>query len=404
MVLGNRGTVEERIMGLIELLFPKKKEEMRVQQTFKMIDGYVPVFHNFSGAIYESEFVKTAIDSVARHISKLSVVIESGTQTELITNLKKFPNGVNTWSQFLYRLTTVLYVKNTAFILPIRDKFGETKGIYPICPLSWELVQDNRGEFWVRFKFKNKDTVAEKLSDIGILTRYQFDSELFGSDNKALHETMNLIEIQRQGIEENTKNSATFRFYANVTNFSKADDLARERKRFDEENFHTDGGGILLFPNTYKDIHQMTAQTLTVDTEQLKLIERNIFDYFGVNEDIIQNKAYGDKFSAFYEGAIEPLAVQLSEVLTKMLFTPREIAFGSGITFTANRIQYMSNADKLAVSKDLVDRGILSINEAREIWQLTSIEGGDKHILRGEYYDSSTGTKVEEIGDSADVE
>ena len=391
-------------MGLIELLFPKKKEEMRVQQTFKMIDGYVPVFHNFSGAIYESEFVKTAIDSVARHISKLSVVIESGTQTELITNLKKFPNGVNTWSQFLYRLTTVLYVKNTAFILPIRDKFGATKGIYPICPLSWELVQDNRGEFWVRFKFKNRDTVAEKLSDIGILTRYQFDSELFGSDNKALHETMNLIEIQRQGIEENTKNSATFRFYANVTNFSKADDLAKERKRFDEENFHTDGGGILLFPNTYKDIHQMTAQTLTVDTEQLKLIERNIFDYFGVNEDIIQNKAYGDAFSAFYEGAIEPLAVQLSEVLTKMLFTPREIAFGSGITFTANRIQYMSNADKLAVSKDLVDRGILSINEAREIWQLTSIEGGDKHILRGEYYDSSTGTKVEEIGDSSDEE
>jgi hypothetical protein len=215
---------------------------------------------------------------------------------------------------------------------------------------------------------------------------------------------MNLIEIQRQGIEENTKNSATFRFYGSVTNFSKAEDLAKERKRFDEENFRTDGGGILLFPNTYKDIHQMTTQTLTVDTEQLKLIEKNVFDYFGVNEDVIQNKAYGDLFSAFYEGAIEPLAVQLSEVLTKMLFTPREIAFGSGITFTANRIQYMSNADKLAVSKDLVDRGILSINEAREIWQLNAIEGGDKHILRGEYYDTSTGTKVEEIGDSADEE
>jgi len=391
-------------MGLIELLLPKKKEQIVVEQNFKMIDGYAPVFHTWGGAIYESEFVRTAVDSIARHISKLSVVIESGTQTELITNLKKFPNSSSTWSQFLYRLATILYVKNTAFIVPIRDKYGATKGIYPLCPVEWELVQSTNGELWVRFKFKNRDTLAERLKDIGIVTRYQYDSEFFGSNNKALDETMNLISIQRQGIEESTKNSATYRFYGNVTNFSKSEDLAKERQRFDEENFKTNGGGILLFPNTYKDIHQMTAQTLTIDTEQLKLIERNVFDYFGVNEDIIQNKAYGDKFSAFYEGAIEPLAVQLSEVLTKMLFTDREIAFGSGITFTANRIQYMSNTDKLAVSKDLVDRGILSINEAREIWQLTPIDGGDKHILRGEYYDSSTGTKVEEIGDSADEE
>ena len=116
-----------------------------------------------------------------------------------------------------------------------------------------------------------------------------------------------------------------------------------------------------------------------------------------MNEDVIQNKAHGDAFSAFYEGAIEPFAIQLSEVLTRMLFTEREIAYGSGISFTSNRIQYMNNSDKLSVSKDLVDRGVLSINEAREIWQLPPIDGGDIHILRGEYYNPNTGEKVEEI-------
>ena len=156
----------------------------------------------------------------------------------------------------------------------------------------------------------------------------------------------------------------------------------------------------MLFPNTYNEIKQITSQAFTVDTEQLKLIERNVYDYFGVNEDIIQNKAHGDEFSAFYEGAIEPLAIQMSEVMTRMLFTDREIAFGAGIYFTSNRIQYMNNSDKLNVSRDLLDRGVISLNEAREIWQLPPVEGGDIHILRGEYYNSQTGEKVEEIGDS----
>ena len=391
-------------MGLIEMIFPKKKKEVTVKETFKILDGYVPVFRDWNGAIYESEFVKTAIDAVARHISKLSVVIEAGTQSELITRLKKSPNQYSTWSQFLYRLATILNVKNTAFIIPLRDKFGTTVGIYPICPLEWELVRAGE-ELWLRFRFKKGDTFAEKLSDVGILTRYQFESEFFGSDNKALDDTMNLIHIQRQGIEEYTKNASSYRFTAQLKNFSSPEDLKKERERFDVENFQgNSGGGILLFPNTYADVKQITSQSYAVDTEQLKLIERNVFDYFGVNEDVIQNKAYGDMFTAFYEGAIEPLAIQLSEVLTKMLFTPTQIAFGSGIYFTANRIQYMTNADKLAVTKDLTDRGILSINEAREIWQLTPIDGGDRHILRGEYYDTSTGTKVEEIGDSADNE
>ena len=391
-------------MGLIEMIFPKKKKEVTVRETFKILDGYVPVFSNWNGAIYESEFVKTAIDAVARHLSKLSVVIEAGTQSELITRLKKSPNQYSTWSQFLYRLATILNVKNTAFIIPLRDKFGTVVGIYPICPLEWELVRAGE-ELWLRFRFKKGDTFAEKLSDVGILTRYQFESEFFGSDNKALDDTMNLIHIQRQGIEEYTKNASSYRFTAQLKNFSSPEDLKKERERFDVENFQgNSGGGILLFPNTYADVKQITSQSYAVDTEQLKLIERNVFDYFGVNEDVIQNKAYGDLFTAFYEGAIEPLAIQLSEVLTKMLFTPTQIAFGSGIYFTANRIQYMTNADKLAVTKDLTDRGILSINEAREIWQLTPIDGGDRHILRGEYYDTSTGTKVEEIGDSTDEE
>ena len=391
-------------MGLLEMLFPKRKETVIANNTFRMLNGYTPVFHNWNGKIYESQFVRSAIDAKARHSMKLAVRVTGGTRSELLTSLKKAPNKFQTWSQFLYRVSTILDVDSNAFILPLRDKYGDITGIYPICPRDWELVLATSGDLWIRFKF-DSGKVAEKLSDVGIITRFQYDSEYFGSSNNCLRETMQLITIQRQGIEESTKNANTYRFMAKLSNFSKAEDLALERQRFDVENFQKkNGGGILLFPNTYNEIKQITAQSFAVDSEQLKLIERNVYDYFGVNEDVIQNKAYGDAFSAFYEGAIEPFAVQLSEVLTRMIFTEREIAYGSGIFFTANRIQYMTNKDKLDVSKDLIDRGVLSINEAREIWHLDPIEGGDVHILRGEYYNPQTGEKVDEIGDGNDEE
>ena len=104
------------------------------------------------------------------------------------------------------------------------------------------------------------------------------------------------------------------------------------------------------------------------------------------NDDVLQNKAYGDKWSAFYEGAVEEFAIQGSEVMTKMLYTLRERTNGNEVMLTSNRLQYMSNADKLNVSSQMLDRGIMSINDVREIWNLPPIDGGDTRIIRGEYY------------------
>ena len=127
----------------------------------------------------------------------------------------------------------------------------------------------------------------------------------------------------------------------------------------------------------------------------MKAIKDSVCQYFGVNEDILTNKAYGDAWAAFYEGAIEPFAIQFSEVMTKMLFTFREQSQGNMVMATANRLQYMSNNDKLNVTAQLLDRGMLSLNEAREIWQMAPVEGGDVRIIRGEYYDADE--KVTEV-------
>jgi hypothetical protein len=120
----------------------------------------------------------------------------------------------------------------------------------------------------------------------------------------------------------------------------------------------------------------------------MQLIKSNVFEYFGVNEKILRNEAYGDAWTAFYEGAIEPFAIQFSEVMTKMLFTLREQTQGNRVQATANRLQYLSNSEKLNVSSQMLDRGIMSINDVREIWNLPPVEGGDVRIIRGEYWNA----------------
>ena len=145
----------------------------------------------------------------------------------------------------------------------------------------------------------------------------------------------------------------------------------------------------ILFPNTYKNIQQLKQEAYKVDADQMKLIKDNVFDYFAVNEDIIQNKAFGDSWLAFYEGAIEWLAIQLSDVLTRMLFSDRERQYGNRIYFTSNRLQYMSNADKLTAIQTFADRGLMTRNELREIANLAPLPEplGSQIPARGEYYD-----------------
>ena len=177
---------------------------------------------------------------------------------------------------------------------------------------------------------------------------------------------------------------------AKLSNFAKAEDLAKERQRFTAENFSKDshGGGLLLFPNTYQDVKQVDVKPWVVDAEQRKAIEANVYKYYGVNDDILTNHFDSENWSAFYEGAIEPFAIQESEVLKKMFFTLREQSSGNGVTVTANRLQYLSNKDKLNVSAQMADRGLMTRNEIREIWNMSPLPDplGSQLPVRGEYY------------------
>lgn len=376
-------------MGLFDKVFAywrSRGDRMVARDTFRLLNGYSPVWHSWGGEIYESELVRAAIDARARHISKLQITTQGTAKPSLQTKLRLGPNEWQTWSQFLYRLSTILDVQTNAIIVPVIDKGGDTTGIYPVLPDKAELVEF-KGDPWIRFRFSNGQAAAVELERVGIMTKFQYRNDFFGEGNRALHPTMELVDLQKQGIEEGVKNAASFRFMATLSNWSNEKDLTLERERFTEANLKK-GGGVLLWPNTYKDIKQIDAKPFVVDADQMKLIESSVSNYFGVNTAILQNAAIGDAWSAFYEGAIEPFSVQLSDVLTRMLFSQRERELGSSVMATANRLQYMSNQDKLNVSAQMADRGLMTRNEIREIWNLPPLpdEIGNQLPVRGEYY------------------
>lgn len=375
-------------MGLFEKLFPRQTARRQVEEYFKTLTAYRPVFTSWHGAIYESELVRAAIDTRARHISKMSVVFTGAAKPYLQSKLKIAPNEWQTWSQFLYRLSTILDNQNSAFIVPVFGQYGEVTGMFPVLPSKCEIVETADGVPYLRYTFITGEKASIERELCGLMTKFQYKDDFFGESNSALAPTMDLIHTQDQGIKEAIKNGATFRFMAKLNNFSKPEDLAKERKRFSRENFEAeDGGGLLLFPNTYADIQQIKSTPFTVDADQMNAIKENVFNYFGVNEAVLQNKATDEQLDSFFDGAIEPFSIQLSQVLEKMLFTNREISVGNHVYVAANRLQYMSTTHKINMAQQLGDRGMITINEVRELFNYPPLlEGGDKAPIRGEYY------------------
>lgn len=383
-------------MSLFEKIF-RPKEATKSEQVmdsskpiFYELNNYRPVFTDWKGEIYEDALVRAAIDARARHISKLKVEIRGTAQPAFQNKMRQGPNQWQTYSQFLYRISTILDIHNTAFIVPVFDAGMVITGYYPVLPKKCEIVEF-KGEPWLRYKFSHGDTAAVEFKKCAILNKFQYKDDFFGENNDALDETMNLMDIQAQGIEDGVENAASYRFMAQVNNFTKADDLKNERVRFSKENLTADAeaGGLLLFPNTYQNIQQIKTNSYQIDPEQTKLINENVFKYFGVNDRILKNEATSDELDAFFNGAIEPFAIQFSEAMTRAIFSERERAGGSYLVANANRLQYMTMKQKVEMAQQMLDRGVMSINEARELFNYLPVEGGDVRTIRGEYKNSS---------------
>ncbi len=391
-------------MGFFDKLF-RPKPDPAVLNYFQMLGSYTPVWRSSAGGVYEALETRAAIHTIATHCSKLkpNIVGSAGKRYERMLQVK--PNPWQTTSQFLYRLATIYEVENNAFLIPIHSEYSSTDvvGLFPVVPASCELRESKSGKLILKFTFPNGKTAYEDFDQVGLMTKMQFQNDLFGDDNSPLLPTMKVIGMQQQAMVESIKQSASPRFLAKISNSLRREDLAAERKRFIEDNLGIqNSGGVLLFDQKYSDVKEISAKASTIDAEQMKLIDDNVAKYFGVSPAVMRNEMNEEVWNAFYEGKIEPFALQASLVICDMLFSDRQLAAGNGVEFSANRLQFATSRNKLNTITQMFDRGMLSRNEGREILQMPGIgPDGDKYFIRGEYVDSSQ--RIEEDDPEEDL-
>lgn len=374
-------------MGLFDRFFKPKEmnNANNMNESLTTFTTRAPIFSSFQGSIYEMELTRSIIHAKAKHTAKLSPHIEGNAYKELANTLKFKPNEFQSTYDFLYRLRTLYEVDTYAFIIPLMsDDNLSIKGFYPLKAEQVEIMEYN-GVVFLKYSFLDGTKAAIEYDRVGVLSKMNYNEEFLGDGNGVLNETLSLLDVQKQGVQDAIKQSARIDFMARLGGTVRPEDIERERKNFTQANLSRDNkSGVMMFDQKYIEVKQIEHKSYIPDEKQMSYVKNNLFSYFGINEDILQNKYNEDIWNAFYEGEIEPFAVQLSLAMTNMLFTSKEKAYNNYVHFSANRLQYASNKTKLDVSQTLFDRGIFGTHEVADIWNMPKT-GENKRYIRKEY-------------------
>ena len=374
------------LRSLFDAVFHRPQMQA-VNGYFSTFTAYAPSFTTWQGGLYEAELTRSIIESGADHASKLKPEVSGSAQPVAARALRQQPNPWMTTPQFIKRIWTILQVNDTALIVPIDAGDGITiTGYYPVLPSQCEAY-DVDGELWLKLTFPTGDSVLVEWSRVGVMTRHQYQSDLFGDGTNVLQPTLELMHAQNEAEQSAINQGAAIRFIGKLSQNRNEGDQERARKAFNAQLSADNAGGIAVYDKLFSDVEQITPTSYTVDAAQMERIEKSAYRFFGSNEDIVTNCADEDTFNSYYEGRIEPFAVQLGFVITSMTYTANEIAHGNSIMFSANRLEFASNTTKLNVSVALFDRGIWNGNQVADVFQSPHYEGGERHVIRGEYID-----------------
>ena len=374
-------------MGLLEKIFPKQMAEAQVYTYFRTLGGYSPVYTSFDGGVYEMALTRACIHTFANHVSKLKPVVQGPNAGRLSRLLEYQPNPWMDAKKYLYRLATIYKAENNAFIAPLYDDELHRRivGYFPVLASQAAIVEEDGGQY-IRYHFPTGVGVTP-LGETGMLTQMQYRDDFFGDQNQVLRPTMEAMNAQNQSIVNGVKASGTVRFLAKLAQVLKPEALNSERDRLVKDNLGSDNGGVMIFDAKYADITPIESKPYVVDDKQAASIRESVFDYFGMSDAILQNKYTSDQWSAYYEGQIEPFAIEMSLVHTNMTYSAEEIARGKQIIFSVNRLQHMTMSDKLSTVTQLFDRGMMNMDEGREVFQLPALDTEDsrRYYIRRDY-------------------
>ena len=371
--------------SLFNLIFGKKganQQNNNVTQTqFQLLSGWNTQFSTLSEGTYNSKVARQVIDRIATHCAKL---VPKHIQTDITNNIKgdinfllsNQPNPLMNTFDFIYRVISLLYTDCNAFIYIARDKTGFITGFYPVLATTYELLQGIDGTMYLQFDFVNGKTYTIPYMELIHLRLFYNRNDIFGASNYVLQTDLNTAHTVTEGIDKAIKTTSNLKGILKYGNSMLKDkDLKANKDNFVKDFLNMDNEGGIAALDAKAEFQEVNLKPITLDNEQLKQVNYNIFDYFGVSEKIVENSFTEEEWNAFYEGIIEPRAIQMGYAFTNKIFKRQSIKDGHRIIFTANRLQYSTLSNKISLIKEAGALGLLTKDEAREIIELPQIGG-----------------------------
>ena len=366
--------------SLFSMLFGAK-EQKTFGTELELMHGYRAVFTNYDKKLYHTSQIRVCIDAIARNGAKLNPKhIRSTTREykQLNNNIARLlseqPNEIDNAYSFYYKVISQLYLVNNAFVYIARDVDGTPVGLYPITPNHYKLLE-YKGNIYIEFFFDRRKYVASLQDDVIHLKRFYCENDVFGDSNEPIVKTMSIKHIMREGLVNAIKTTSSIRGILKTTKaMLKPDDIKNTRDQFVNDFIKANDGSGIGGIDATTDFVPVNLNPVTATSDQINEIDSEILNYYGISNAILQSDYDEDKWNAFYNSVLEPLAVQMGLEFTIKLFTITERYHGNKIVFEANRLEYASNKTKIDIARYL--NNYLTINEVRKIFNLDPVEDG----------------------------
>lgn len=386
-----------------------KPTTSRVQLISENTNG----FYSWGGDIFKSDIVRSCIRPFANAVCKLEMKHIRGEGKDLKVNPEAYirffleePNPNMTAPVFLERLATQYKLNNNGFACIFRDEFGFVSEMYPIPALNVEAVYSESKELYLKFALMNGKIVAFKYADVIHVARDYNRNDVFGeSSAEVLTPLMEIVNTTDQGIVKAIKNSGIIKWLMQIKTQMRDEDIdnyvSKFNKRFLDVETSTTLGGVAA-TDAKADLKQVEPKDYVPNASQMEKTTQRLYNYFGVNEKIIQSKWSEDEWNAFYENEIEPFAIKLASELTRKVFSRRERGCNNKIVLASAALQNASMSSKLNLMQ-MVDRGAMTANEWRKVLNLEPIEGGDVAVRRLEYGEVGSNGNNNDKGNNDDA-
>lgn len=289
----------------------------------------------------------------------------------------------------LYKMASDLVYKSNAFaVIFYSSDFTKVTAIRPIETRSYAIWQDeDSGLIWFRFTwdYDGKEYTLPYQNVIHIKARFDKKRFMGTPPDAQLKNTLELLDTTGEALRNVVKNGANLKGYLKYNNFADEKELKQKVMEFQEAYMNaSNNGGIAGLDNTM-EFHEIQQKAQSIPAMQTQFLRENVYRYYNCNDKILMSNFNEAEWNAFYEAVIEPIAIQLSLEFTFKLLSDRERDFGNKVIFTTNRLQYATLQTRSAIGSVLFDRGIISINEYRELMYYEPIEDGDVRMISLNY-------------------